>query len=89
MPYKNRRGRKPYRRNNYFRKNNITYGQVVDKVVKDVGRLKSLINVEFKSADTAVVGLITTTPNIALINAPAVGDDFDEREGRSVRFKSV
>jgi len=39
--------------------------------------------------DTAVSGVISTTPSIALINASVVGDDFDNRDGRSIRIKSV
>ena len=48
-----------------------------------------LINTEFKKVDTQLETPITDTPQIRLINALIKGDDFDNRDGRSVRFKSV
>lgn len=54
-----------------------------------VYKLKSLINTEFKTVDTVASSVITTTPIIAIINALATGDDFDDRDGRVVRFKSI
>ncbi len=90
MPYQAKQGPRYYKKYQKYksRKGQFTYGQVVDKVIKDVKVLKGLINVEFKTLDTAVSAAVTTTPSIALINAPPVGDDFDERDGRQVRFKS-
>ncbi len=85
---KKRRGRGGKRYNNNYR-TNFTYGQVVDKVVNDVARLKGLINVEFKKVDTQNVSDITTAEQLRLINGMALGDDISSREGQSVRIKSV
>jgi len=82
-----RRKRKQKRYRNY--NSNFTYGQVLDKVTSDVARLKGLINVEFKSVDTINDLTVTSTNSIVLINALVVGDDFSNRDGRKVRFKSV
>ncbi len=49
----------------------------------------SVTNTEFKSVDTQSELAITDTPQIRLINALQKGDDFNNRDGRSVRFKSV
>ncbi len=70
-------------------KGNFTYGNVLDKVVSDVGRLKGLINTEFKSLDVDIDGTVSVTPSISLINASVAGDDFDTRDGRVIRIKSV
>ncbi len=81
-----RRGRG---RRRYSNNRNFTYGNVLDKVIGDVARLKTLINVEFKKIDISS----TQTPNqggvILLLNASVVGDDFDNRDGRQIRFKSI
>ncbi len=68
---------------------NFTYGNVLDKMVGDVARLKGLINTEFKQADTTATGVVGTTASILLINGLAKGDDFDTRDGRQVRMKSA
>ncbi len=75
---------------------NISYGDVFSKVADDASKalaigtkLMGLINTEFKSIDIATTGVISSTPTITLLNGLAVGDDFDERDGRQVRFKSI
>lgn len=95
MP-RGRGGRKTYNRNGnggrqyYKRRTNFTYGDVVDKVVMDVARLKGMINVEFKTKDLSLDAAPTTAiPFIALLNGLQIGDDFNNRDGRSVRWKSI
>ncbi len=88
MSYKKSYSKK-YRKKCPPRRTNFTYGQVLDKVVGDVSKLKGLINVEFKVIDVVTASVVTTTPVIAVINACVQGDDFDQRDGRKVRFKSV
>ncbi len=68
---------------------NFNYWDVGDKLWNDVKRLKSLINTEFKSIDLATTGVITTTASITLLNGLVKGDDFDNRDGRVVRLKSI
>ncbi len=89
MPrYKRARG--GYRRNIQRRnRTNFTYGNVVDKVIRDVSVLKGLINTEFKTIDTVNTGTVSTTAGFVLLNGTAPGDDFDTRDGRQIRVKSV
>ncbi len=88
-------GRSRYRRGGYKRnynggkRSNFTYGNVLDKVVRDVSKLSGLINTEFKVIDTNTTGTISATPSVALINATIQGDDFDNRGGRIIRMKSI
>lgn len=94
MPYKNKNG---YTRKNYYNRGKpqgpprykMTYGNVLDKVTSDIGRLKNLINVEFKAKDTADSFSISTTMQLTLLNGLKKGDDINTRDGRQVRFKSV
>ncbi len=82
-PRRRRGGRRNYNNSNF------TYGNVLDKVVNDVYRLKGLINVEFKTNDLAASATLTTTPLIAVLNSISTGDQFNTRDGRKVRWKSV
>ncbi len=93
----NRRGRGRGRRSRRGRKFNsygprygeFTYGNVLDKVVRDVSRLSGLINTEFKTVDNSSSTTVIDTGLVILLNATVVGDDFDNRDGRQIRFKSV
>ncbi len=104
MPYKqgyngkrrNFRGRSRggYRRANYmnkgnFRQTQFTYGQVVDKLTGDVSKLMGLINTEFKQKDLTATQTINNVAKITLLNGLAKGDDFDDKDGRVVRIKSI
>ncbi len=82
--YYNRRNGRRYGGGNGF-----TYGNMWDKVVRDVYKIKSLINTEFKTNDIVASTTITTTPLISNINGLATGDQFNTRDGRVVRWKSV
>ncbi len=55
-----------------------------------VYKMKQLMNVEFKSIDVEALPL-TPTPTgiVSLLNASIQGDDFDNRDGRQIRFKSI
>ena len=94
MPY--RRGyRKNYRRKRrYYRRRRppqrISYWKTAQQLWKDVGYLKSLVNTEFK-AKTLINSSQTfsTTGSLTLLNGLSQGDDFDNRSGRQVRFKSL
>ncbi len=68
---------------------NFDYWDVMNKVKKDVSKLKGLINTEFKSLDITTSATLTTTPVVALLSGLAKGDDIDNRDGRQVRWKSV
>ncbi len=92
MPYHNRarsRRKTTYRRRNVGTRYNFTYGNVVDKVIKDVAKLKGLINTEFKQKDTTATATVDNVADIILLNGLAKGDDFDDRDGRVVRIKSI
>ncbi len=83
--YTSRRGG----RRRYNNNGNFTYGNVLDKVVKDVIRLKGLINTEFKTNDVSSTVAVPETGLVLLLNATIAGDDFDNRDGRQVRWKSI
>ncbi len=83
--YNNRRQTTRYRPQNF----NFTYGNMVDKMGKDLTRVMSLLNTEFKSIDLAASGTVSTTAGIVLLNGTAPGDDFDTRDGRQARMKSI
>ncbi len=85
MPY-----RKPrYQRRRRRRKQNISYGDIGSKVYNDVLTLKKLINVEYKSLTQALDTTPDTTGNVHPMCAIAQGDDFDDRNGRKIRLKSI
>lgn len=56
---------------------------------KDVKMLKNLINVEFKKHDVYNSVNSNNTGNLILLNGLSNGDDYNDRDGRSVRFKSI
>ncbi len=89
-----RRGGRRNRNRGGYRRNvgtsyNFTYGNVMDKVIGDIGKLKGLINTEFKAKNVINDILPTTTMNITLLNGLTKGDNLDNRDGRIVRIKSV
>ncbi len=87
MPYRSRRPRRRYRKK---RGCTPTYGNMANKVWKDVKYLKSLINTEFKTNDISQGGVnIPSTGTVNTMNGLAQGDDIDDRSGRVVRWKSV
>jgi len=88
--FKRGRGRgRTMNRGRGYQGNKFNYYDVFEKVVRDVGRLKSLVNTEFKAKDIANDIAPTTTMNITLLNGLSKGDDLNDRDGRLVRWKSV
>lgn len=95
MPYT----RRTFRRRTYRRRPTIrrrrptrwaTYSAAGSQLWKDVKYLKGLINVEFKSKD--IVGSSTpdnSAGSVVLLNGLATGDDFNSRDGRQIRMKSI
>lgn len=66
------------------------YGRAGKQLAKDVWTLKNLINVEFKSSD--IYNSTQTAPlagALVLVNHLTKGDDYNNRDGRQVRFKSL
>jgi len=66
------------------------YGAAAAQLWKDVKLIKSAVNVEYKVQDTTQ-GLtnITTTPVVTLFNGLLRGDDFNQRNGRMVKWTSI
>lgn len=50
---------------------------------------RALLNVEFKSHDTSQTSLPTATAVVYPLSDIAIGDDFSNRDGRSIRAKSL
>lgn len=86
--FRNRKVRK-YLGPNYKR-NKITYYQIGQKVLRDVNMLKNLINVEFKVLNHVTTSTaVPNTGTVMLLNHLALGDDYNSRSGRQVRWKSL
>lgn len=86
----------PYYKKKTYRKRKVgpwgkrarIYGRAGSQLVKDVMLLKSVINTEYKRVDTTYNAVASATPVITLLNGSIQGTDFDERVGRTIRFKS-
>lgn len=74
------------RRTRYTTGGSIKY--LASKAMSGVRYLKNLINVEFKTIDATSSATYGTTPVIAPLNAVAIGDDYNNRDGRQIRLKS-
>lgn len=67
-----------------------TYKRAGAQLWKDVKYLKSLVNTEFKVKEyTHTITNSNTTGTFKLLNGLVQGDDFTNRNGRSVRWKSL
>lgn len=58
---------------------------------KDVKMLKDAINVEYKLHEASVQNTVinNSTTQVSLLNGVPTGDDYQNRDGRQVRFKSM
>jgi len=84
MPYRQRRAPRRRRTN---RRRPITYGQIGSKLYRDVLRLKSLINVEYKTFQITFPTAPNTTPTVTNLTAISQGDDVGNRDGDKIRSK--
>lgn len=93
MPYRTSNNYRPRRRRSTRRRNMPsaapTYGQIFNKVVKDVSTLKSLVNVEFKEQTFTSTTAPTAAGVIHFLNQIAQGDAASTRDGLQCRFKSL
>lgn len=81
-----RRTRRRTRRTRYTTGGSIKH--LASKAMSGVRYLKNLINVEFKTIDSTSSATYGTTPTIFCLNAVALGDDYNNRDGRQIRLKS-
>lgn len=66
------------------------YGAAAGQLWKDVKLLKSMVNVEYKVQDTnQPLATVNQTPTVTLFNALQRGDDYNQRNGRSVKWTSI
>ena len=66
------------------------YGAAAGQLYKDVKLLKSMLNVEYKVVDTAIVQQsIPQTPIVTIYNPLQLGTDYTQRNGRQVKFTSL
>lgn len=66
------------------------YGAAAGQLYKDVQMLKNMINVEYKVQDTSTaLQNVSTVPTLQLFNGLLRGDDFNQRNGRSVKWTSI
>lgn len=87
MPYRKRPYKKTTRRKTTNRRK--VYGAAGMQLYKDVKMLKNLINVEFKKHDVYNSVNVNNTGSFVLLNGLSNGDDYNDRDGRQVRFKSI
>lgn len=88
MPYK-KNYRRRGKRTKYGNRGKV-YGKAAYQLYKDVSMLKNLINVEFKTHDVShTEGALAQTAEGFLLNGLAKGDNYNTRDGRQVRWKSI
>jgi hypothetical protein len=85
--YTKARWNKSQRRSRY-KKYNKSYPTIA-RLSKEVKALKTMINVEKKHYDKNLAQAPDTTGGLSHLTSIPQGDDYDEREGRSVRLKSM
>jgi len=66
-----------------------TAGSKVVKLAADLYRLKQLVNVEFKWKDSHLGSTVGSSGTLVLLNGLAQGDGYNNREGVSIRNKSL
>lgn len=84
---KGRRSRRPIRRRRI-----TTWGamsHLARKAMSGVRYLKNLINVEFKTIDKSYNTTYNNSWSLNLLNGLSKGDDYNSRDGRQIRVKSV
>lgn len=79
------------KQNRYSGKKRWThYGRAGKQLVHDVAMLKNLVNVEFKVHEASpALAVVSSTPTVQLCNGLARGDDYTQRNGRSVKWTSI
>lgn len=90
MPYVRRK--KFYRKKRYVKKapgRMATYGAAASQLWKDVQSIKGLINTEWKLVEASATTAPQTSGYFTLLNGIAQGDDYTQRQGRSVLLKSL
>lgn len=89
---RNYRGRYRRRRRRYVRKQptrGSVYGAAARQLYRDVSKLKSMINVEYKFHDYSSSNNLTSTPVINCINFVNEGDTDQTHDGAMFRIKSL
>lgn len=95
MPYYGRRTnyrrrRRVYRRRRAPRSRGTIYGAAARQLYKDVSKLKSMINVEYKYHDFSFTdNSVTTTPVTTTVNLVNEGDTDQTHDGAMFRMKSI
>lgn len=89
MPYRRTyKKKKSYRRRGAAR--GKIYGAAAGQLWKDVKMLKSMINVEYKVNEASTIaGSAGNTPNVLTLTNLIQGTDYNQRNGRSVKWTSI
>ncbi len=85
MAYKKRSYKKTYKKPTRYQNYSAGFGQLS----RDVAKLKNLINVEFKRKDESITSTVSNAPTLELVNGLSKGDSEANREGNTVRWKSI
>lgn len=84
-----RTGRR-YKRKRYYRTaNSSTAKGLAVKALKEAKNIRKLISPEFKTVEAAVATTYGNAWSLNLINGVSRGDDYDDRDGRQIKVKSI
>lgn len=92
--FKKRGGFKKYRKrgvaNTYFKGSQFQkYANMAYKGFRIATRVAGLVNVEYKVKDLVATATPSTSGSLSLLNGLTKGDDYNNRDGRQVRWKSI
>ena len=66
------------------------YGAAAGQLYRDVKMIENAINVEYKVQDTQqALATVSQTPTVTLWNALQLGNDYNQRNGRQVKWTSI
>jgi len=66
-----------------------SYSRGVRQLASDVSKLYGMVNVEYKVKDLVATATPSTSGSLTLLNGLTKGDDYNNRDGRQVRWKSI
>lgn len=66
-----------------------SYSRGARQLARDVSALKGMVNVEYKVKDLVATATPSTAGSLSLLNGLTKGDDYNNRDGRQVRWKSI
>lgn len=84
-----RTGRRYKKKKNYRTTGSSTAKGLAVKALKEAKSIRKLISPEFKTVEAAVTTTYGNAWSLNLINGVSRGDDYDDRDGRQIKVKSI